>query len=349
MKKTALVALVALTASATADDMSKSGNGQMKQRHDSGMMNVSAYPMIDSHKWDLFGDALYWHVAEGGTEWAQVNKNESATVGESNVKHVDFNWNWGFKVGIGYNSMKHDEWDTQLYFTWLHASRKQTAAIAAAATATPNHGIVSLFTTPSTIGESLFKEGTINWKIHFNMFDWELARNYYVSKHLALRPHIGLKGGWINQHAQGHFQAFDNRLQTFHMDNDFWGVGPRGGVNTKWNLGNINTHFFSMLGDFSGALMWGHWSIDQRYSDAVNLTQKSDNRDRNQMASVLQAFFGLGWDANFHSDQCHFSMKLGYELQYWFAQNQLWQPNGFNTLHGDLTLQGGTLEIRFDF
>ena len=33
----------------------------------------------------------------------------------------------------------------------------------------------------------------------FNIFDWELGRNFWVSKALSLRPFLGLKGGWIHQ------------------------------------------------------------------------------------------------------------------------------------------------------
>ncbi len=37
------------------------------------------------------------------------------------------------------------------------------------------------------------------------MLDWELGRSFYVSKHLSLRPHIGIKGGWISQHVRENF------------------------------------------------------------------------------------------------------------------------------------------------
>lgn len=348
MKKTSLVALVALTASVMADDMDKSNkNGQM-QRPDSGMPNVSARPTIDSNNWFLFADATLWHAGEEGTEWAIANKNITTAIGSQHFHQVHFDWNWGFKVGLGYN-MDHDQWDTQLYYTWFHTDKKESAGIVRTATATPNAGIDSIFTSPSHIGTSRFQSGSIDWSIHYSMFDWELGRNYLVSKHLALRPHVGVKGGWINQHVHGRFKDFNARFQTFHMDNDFWCVGPSGGVNTKWNLGNVNTHFFSLFGDFAGAFMWGHWELDQKQNDVVNFEQRYNNRSRNQGASMLQAFMGFGWDSNFHNDECHFGMKAGYEVQYWFAQNQLWNAHSHSALNGDLTLQGGTVEVRFDF
>ena len=275
------------------------------------------------------------------------------------VKEVDFNWSWGFKVGIGYNMMKHDEWDSQLYYTWFHTSKKQRAGIEStvqipnAAGALVSAGIDSLYTFPQSIGAvgntTVFKSGEIDWNIRYNMFDWELGRNFYVSKHLALRPHVGIKGGWINQHINGHFDSFADLRRTYHMDNDFWGVGPSGGVNTKWNLGNVNTHFFSLFGDFASAYMWGctHVKFDQ--NDPTFHDRELTSLGKNLGATMLQAFMGFGWDTNFHRDMCHFSMRLGYEYQQWFNQLQLFSLLDYHRDNYDLTLQGGTLEIRFDF
>jgi len=347
MKKASLVALVALTASVMADDMNKSGNGQMMQRSDSGMMNVSSYPMIDSHKWDFFGDVLYWHTAESGTEWALYAVRENASETKNHTASVDFGWAWGFKVGAGYNFMNHDEWDTQLYYTWFRTDKEDHVSVSVIdrSIAVGTGGIFPLFTVPPSPD---LLSGEINWRIHLNEIDWELGRGYYVSKHLSLRPFIGVKGAWINQHMHGHFRAEDFD-QFYRLKNDFWGVGPKGGVNTKWNLGNVNTHFFSMVGDFAGALMWGHFNDSAMSIDPDHGKQEWTNLSTNQGASMLQAFLGFGWDTNFHRDMCHFSMKLGYEVQYWLEQNQFFEVFLLDHLEGDLVFQGGTLEARFDF
>jgi len=74
------------------------------------------------------------------------------------------------------------------------------------------------------------------------MFDWELGRSYWISKNLSLRPFFGIKGGWINQSINGTYynliinNVLTNNLGTEHLKNNFWGIGPLGGINTNWRI-----------------------------------------------------------------------------------------------------------------
>lgn len=321
----------------------------MMKRPDNGMMNVSARPVIESNNWFLFGDALYWRAEEDGTEWARnsVSKTTDDTPELNvNAKKIDFEWDWGFRAGIGYN-MEHDQWDTQLYYTWFRTEKSDHVS-RILDTASPAILVPAYFGT-FFIGGSHFQSDKITWKIHFNMFDWELGRNYLVSKNLALRPHLGVKGGWIHQSLHGHAKTFSDILLTYKDKNNFWGVGPSGGVNTKWNLGNVNTHFFSLFGDFAGALMWGHWDVNHHSFDIVNGEIKFKHLNKDQCAAMLQAFMGFGWETNFNGDQCHLAIKLGYEVQHWFNQLKLFPPTATARYNYDLSFQGGTLDVRLDF
>jgi hypothetical protein len=359
MKKSSIVALVALTASVMADDMGKSAGGQQMNRPDSGMMNVSAYPMIDSNKWDLWAAATLWHADQGGSEWAVKYEQEHATEVEGDVRAVDFGWNWGFKVGGGYNMMKHDEWDTQLYYTWFRASKEEEAGVPTSVLVPNESGTLtdvavdSLYTFPQSIGtydaNNIFKNGEIDWHINFNMFDWELGRGYMVSKHLMLRPHVGIKGGWIHQNIHGHFNSFVDARRTYHFKNNFWGVGPSGGVNTKWELGNWSSHYFSFCGDFMAAYMYGRVNNHFEQNDPSFNEIELKAEDRHLGQTMLQAFLGFGWDTNFNDDQCHFCLRLGYEYQHWFNQLQSFTNFEYHRENFDLTLQGGTLDVRLDF
>lgn len=364
MKKTSLVALVALTASVMADDMGKSNNKdadqkaaqreqQMAQRPDSGMMNVSSYPLMDSCKWDFFADVTYWRAEQGGTEWAFVNQDvtdDGVAFGEGNVKEVNFKWDWGFKVGVGYNDWTHDEWDMQLYYTWFRANKKDSAAITTtSALSAIDGGIDPFFTFPNNIGASPFQSGQIDWKINYSMFDLDLGRGYMVSKHLAMRPHVGVKGGWIDQKIAGSFTSFTGLTTAYTAKNNFWGVGPSGGVSTKWELGNWETHFFSLFGDFSGAWMWGHWTVHHSFDDEALVPQRFTGLNKDLGALMVQAFMGFGWETNLGDDSFHLGVRLGYEVQQWFNQNQMFPPDEGFRYNYDLTLQGGTLDFRFDF
>jgi hypothetical protein len=362
MKKTALIALVALTMSAKADDMDKP---QMGTKPDSGMMNVSAHPTIDSHDWFVFGDVLYWHADEGGTDWAQrITNTPNPFVGANREtkrhnRKVDFDWDWGFRVGIGYN-MVHDEWDTQLYYTWFQTKQEDTVGIDNFAA---GFDFVASLNFPDAGNTDEYLNGEIDWTIHYSVLDWELGRDYNVSKHLALRPHVGIKTGWISQHVKGHFRedGAGNFRNTFKQENKFWGVGPSFGTNMHWNFGNYGSHYFGMFGDIAGALMWGHFDVDYDMDFGVNSSavheQEIDNLDRNLMSTMIVGAIGLSWDTNFNDDHCHFCLRVGYELQYWFRQNQMvmfLEKNdanfgGWTRYSEDLKFQGATARARFDF
>ena len=365
MKKSVLFSVVALTASVFADgDMVAAGqrmSGQSQQQtKDNTMMNTvvltSARPESDNG-WYLFADALYWHADVGNADWAERTVS-TATSENHTVHHLDFKWSWGFKAGIGVN-MDHDMWDSNLYYTWFHTQNSNAIGLKDVIPAGATQNITTFVPPADNV-----KSGKHKWSIHFSMFDWELGRWQYTSKSLALRPHVGIKGGWIHQDRKTHhsFQQSANIVHA-HLDNNFWGVGPSAGLNTMWVLGNAGSnmdHRFSLFGDVAGALMYGHFNntyVRHVSNSSGSASHKIKNLTRNLAVPMLQAVLGLSWDTAFNRGRNHFMMKVGYEFQYWFRQNQYpvlgdmtsTELTHFSRYSDDLSLQGLTTEFRFDF
>ncbi len=327
------------------------------QQNQSQMMNVvtltSARPASDNG-WYLFADALYWHADVGATDWANVlstpNLGSDTFTIEKNHS-LNFKWDWGFRVGIGAN-IDHDMWDTNFYYTWFFTDNSNAAG---GVRVTDEIGVASDLAGDRTTAK-------IHWGIHFSMFDWELGRWHYVSKSLALRPHVGVKGGWIDQDINVRFKNPEGTRPVVRgkLENDFWGVGPSVGINTMWILGNAGKsmeHRFSLIGDFGGALMYGHFDVKDKAKvfgrgGVETGSVKRNGLTRNLAVTMLQGFMGLSWDTPFNHDKNHFMLKAGYELQYWFRQNQLvWTTDGTKNrrISDDLALQGVTVDLRFDF
>jgi len=316
---------------------------------------TSARPESDNG-WYLFADALYWHASVGSTEYALKQDTRVGIVSHQHkVQALNFKWAWGFRAGLGWN-MNHDMWDTNLYYTWFHTHNSNAAGI------DPPSEIVDILGSSARLQSS-----RISWGIHFSMFDWELGRWHYVSEQLALRPHIGLKGGWINQHVKQHDARTVTNNPTPGPDtdkfkNNFWGIGPSFGVNTLWVLGSAGTrtqHRFSLFGDCGGAIMYGHFGVrheENTFNTAGVLTGgfTIHGLSRNLAVAMLQGQFGFSWDTDFNQNRNHFTFRVGYELQYWFRQNQLFRgslifEDGGTRLSDDLALQGITADFRFDF
>lgn len=321
---------------------------------DSGLPNPSARFKSSSTSFDVFADLLVWSAQESGSEnWAEAITTSGGST-HCDIRDVRFDWNAGLRIGLGYG-MRHDQWDTQFYYTWFrtqgsdHVSSEPGAVFSS---------FLGNFYVDNSSGAGIsgvaYQKASILWTIHFNMLDWELGRNFRVSKALSLRPFIGLKGGWIDQSIHTKWQN-PNRsgAEFFHtarenLKNDFGGVGPCAGLNTRWDLVVREKRSFWLFGDFSGAVMWGHWTFKDVYKNDIQ--QKVDVKlsPINAAASMLRAFMGFGWDTAIRQDRAHFSARLGYETQFWLDQLQFYSFEA-GRLDNVLTLQGGTLEFRWDF
>jgi Legionella pneumophila major outer membrane protein precursor len=323
------------------------------QECNNGLPNISARHCPNSRDFSIFANFIVWTAREAGADiWAEVIVSDGL-IASNDLLQVNFGWDPGFRVGVGYG-MKHDQWDTQVFYTWFNTIGKDATS---SGPGTVYSTFLGNFYVDNADGAGLsgpaYQSATIGWTINFNMFDWELGRKYRVSKALSLRPFLGIKGGWIYQSIHSKWQnpdrfgvAFFN-VGTENLENNFWGIGPGAGINTQWDLFKGQSQFY-LFGNFSGALMYGHWFFSDLFQNDISQQVSVSLQDINSGASMLRTFMGFGCDVNFHRNQCRFSAKLGYEMQLWLDQLQFYSFTG-GRLVNVLTLQGGTFEICFDF
>jgi hypothetical protein len=317
----------------------------------SDLPNISTRAPAQSNTLIFFGDLLVWKAEESGTEnWGQTYGN-----GFIDIHSVSFPWDVGFRVGAGYG-MKHDEWDTQLYYTRFKTVGKDRVSSPDIVTSP----FLGNFYIDNAFGISdsgpTYHRSSIRWGIDFNIFDLELGRKYRPSKAIVLRPFIGLKGGWIHQKIHSTWKDPEDSLLFLNpfttakenLKNNFWGIGPSVGLNTSWRLKEINRHAFYLFGDFSGALMYGHWTFKDVYTNDFGQKVSIDLSPINGAASMFRSFMGMQWAVCSKTDRFRFSIKLGYEMQFWLQQLQFYTLN-VGRLLNTLTLQGGTLDFGMEF
>lgn len=291
---------------------------------------------------DVFADFLYWRTTEV-IDWASILQQEG-NLHTTTFKTLDFDFCPGFRVGVGYNNHECNPWDTQGYYTYFRTKTSDRAS--------PGFGEVQsefLGSKISLIG--LYQTGAIDLKLDYNMFDWELGYTLCACNNLSLRPMIGVKGGWIDQTIKTKWEKdiifFEviSITATEDLKNDFWGVGPKGGVNGQWILGGRCNSFFSLFGDVSAAFMWGHWVIKDEFDDSFQTTVITKVKDRNFGALMLQGAIGLRFD---YCCPSTFSIQAGYEIEDWLNHYQIFD-NGTGGHSNELILQGFTLRLRLDF
>jgi len=303
----------------------------------------------------LTGEFLYLQAEENGLEYA-VKTNDPTFAGQNeklDYKNIDFDYHIGFRAGIGYN-IPHDSWDLSGYWTHYNTDAKGHSH--------PHEGD-ALFPTwsrfnPGPLDTTFALNAKAKLRLNVNIIDVELGREYTVGKHLNFRPSMGIRTGFFDQHY--HVQYFPLILpqgisiaeDNIKLKNDYWGVGPKAGIDTQWVLGGG----FSIYGSAAISLIFGEFEI--RRNEVFTNFPPANNKvhhDFHQVRAITDLALGIGWDLMLAHDQYHFSVRGGYEQHLYFGQNQLDRvyynaamSNLVSNL-GDLSLQGWSATLRVDF
>lgn len=310
-----------------------------------GAKMASASPQIDSYGLFITADFLFWNLNEGGMEYVLTDKETPGDIPfKGRAKEIELEWDPGFRIGAGY-IFEHDAWDSCLIFTWFQTDGDSHAH------APSNGALIPLWGFPFTNEASSAKA---HLSFDFYTLDLQLGRRYFVSKYLSIRPEFGVKTAWINQHARGCFKAsfLGNPVELkIKRKNDFWGIGPQTGLDTTWFFGK----HFSLFGQTSASLLWGDFDVHEKekgvFSSGTIIDYKAD---LHAIVPTAQLLLGLQWETNFNSNRNHFKILAAYEFQYWWRQNQMLEfeePDSLNPdrYSEDVSLQGLTLDLRFDF
>lgn len=304
---------------------------------------------IPTHTLDLFANYLYWRASEETSSFvANVISNKTATHKDFEITENRFDWDHGIRSGIGYH-LPYDHWDTQLY--WTGYNTKTSTHISSPSATITSEFFAGFMVDFVNIDDLL--QGSVTWSLKYNIFDWEIGRIFCPSPTWSLRPLIGLKGGTIDQHITSKWTfASGTPRQNYRsierVKNDFSGIGPQIGLNAEWTFLHFCNNSLKLFGDFSLATLWGRWRIKDTYRDSRPKEMRV-HLNRIEFGSLtLRGFAGLGWETLLKNNTSRFTARLGYEMQLWLSHLRL---PAFQQLilHGDLTLQGGTFECRFDF
>lgn len=335
------------------------------------LVNPSVRPRMCDGEWVLTAGVLFWNSHQDGMEYVvemgvytDLNQGtlQSNNLIDATYQNPKFKWNVGFELGIGYNST-HDGWDMDLH--WTHY--RGTAGSHIEAEQDDNTTLVALWSAFNNafLGANLATDIETHWKLHLDLLDATLGREFWTSKYLSLRPFLGLRLSWIDQnykinHKGGTFQslAAPNPLNNeVNLSNDFRGIGPRAGLDSTWHLGR-GISFYNHLG---ASLIYGRFTVkhDEWNREATGRHAKSrvletENHFRAGRA-ITDLSLGIQWATLFNQCRNHFNLLLSWDHHMFFDQNQLWRVNRFQTENiyyqrrGDLDTQGWTVRASVSF
>ncbi|MCX6989334.1 MAG: Lpg1974 family pore-forming outer membrane protein [Chlamydiae bacterium] len=351
----------------------------------SGVITPAVGPMVNlapSSRPSVFttADFIYWKAQQDGLEYA-VNgvigfEAPNADTGvfysvepdHGKVKVAGRPWEPGFKLGIGLE-FQHDGWDLFTQWTWLNPTthNKNVSNLGSSEYAL-NSAI------PSRTGLLFQKVGNCDkvsgaWTLHYNVMDLELGRNFFLSRYMTLRPHVGLKTAWVNQKFNTAFSLSPDAELVFLVDSlqysggalqsrqsqESWGLGIRAGLDPVWRF----SRNWGLYGNIAASAMY------QYYSDTLEMKLQNTtfqyegqglgglrsfdvinaNRSQHVVTPVLELGLGIEYMTWFCDQAYMVELKAGWEEQIWFNTNRF--LDAFST--GNLTLEGFTLKAGFHF
>lgn len=353
---------------------------------------------------DIFieADYIYWYVSQDGLNYAAGGVLDNKFGASNNVfsqqsrAGIKGKMASGFKVAGGLD-LDYDGWDTLAQYTWLHVNSRShhgDCYCDPCSPSNPNTGTTSAgvgpyypmldgnFNTYATTGSSNYASymlatgATGQWRLHFNVIDWEVGRSFFISPKLVLRPHMGFKGTWQKQwydidytlvgvasptfDANGNPNDFNytNETEVYSVYNlqRYWGIGTRMGLDSSWMISKC----FSIFGEMAASTMFGYFkdtrtdvsNVVDTTTDAViveNNTRINLAGRKHQVNAVLETQIGLRYDYLFSDDEYRFRLQAGWESQLWFNQNQFLADDLANQQGANLGFQGLTVNVRFDF
>lgn len=313
---------------------------------------------------DVFmtADFIYWTGRMDGLAYvASGQGNNQTSVSRGRVCSPDWEWDPGFKVGLGHN-LPHDGWDIYAEYTWFHSTATDSKK---GNTLDPNWNIsnIEAIVSPTVLASGFIDRASSHWHLHYNVIDLELGRNYFVSQYLSLRPFFGFKTTWqdIDYRVRYHSSIQSGLESNFRMRNDadFWGIGLRTGLDMTWHISPV----FSVYGNMALSALWCQYDIKRRdtRTDAQGVSPTpgpplgtqiityDTQKDFHTLKGVLELSIGIRGEWWFSDNRYHFLVQTGWEEHVWINHNQLIKTHFVASAHGDMILQGFTLKIRFGF
>lgn len=349
---------------------------------------------VQCGNWFANADLLLWRACEEGLGYGvEYNKcfgdsddnscEPFAQTTNAKVKNLHPEWDFGFRLGLGYN-FACDGWDLTGSWTHFHTQQHSKSESFFAPDSATNGS--DNFFVPFGIAfddESFPDRAKANWSLRLNFIDLELGREFCVSKCFSLRPFVGLRYARIDQKFDlsadanrgccDDYSDYDNDSVVFQNFSDnrsqFWGVGVRGGLESEWNLGCG----FSIYGQTALSALYGQFKV-HHHGGAVDFESFDDSFDVHQKDEYCSckaiADFALGarWKQFYCADTVAVTIQLAWEQHHLWGQNRfetgvIAQNEVFDTgsnsedftfkspqtNNGDLCVSGFTLSAKVDF
>lgn len=291
---------------------------------------------------------LYWKTEEDNLTVAydtSISHEPVTSVLKVKDQNPQFLWESGYRIFAGYDFNR--SWSLDLFYTYVPAKSRANVFVAES----DNYVFVNEDDFPilQNLDTPLFESINSKWNMTFNYIDIDIGKNVCLAESLIIRPHIGVRIGWMNQNlylSGDNIQSADDKTtQYVHMctKERFKGCGVEGGVYADW----VIDCGFSLLGHAGGSILYSNFlksSCLEIYGSNINRVvpqQMIEQKGRvTNGTPTLDYLLGIKYENKCWNKE--FSIILCWEQHVWFHMNKLNEA-------GNLSTQGLTAGFNIGF
>lgn len=317
----------------------------------------SLYPPIeqDKHFW-LRADLLYFLPKEKSIVLTNENTNlfTTANVALQPDVETDFKWSFGSRVGFGY-LFSNGLWDMTINWTRFHTSAQQCRS---------TQGNIGLGMFPiwsladDIIPFDWVSTAKMHWNLTLNLVDLDFGRSFSWRDQFFLHLLMGIRVALIDQDLDVRYGGgiFANGLNlaalgstfgydSIDMKNNFWGFGPRLGIEPQLNLSK-GLRLYAMA---CVTPDYGFFDVHQKeiYLQSIRYQRNCSN---NGFRWMIDAAGGILWKTFCRERRYALTFALGWEYHIFFDQVELKGDRfGLVSDNRNLSLNGLAFSACFDF
>lgn len=326
------------------------------------------FPLNEDQDWLVKGALLIWKPYEDDVDTGIRLKAIDLFNHSLKMKHPDYSWSPGVRVGIGKYLPEHEWWDVSAFMTYFYnQSSSHTSPDPA-----------DLVTFESGWSEDMFGAATKSAAhTRLNLYIWDLSvgRNFAITPKIIVHPFFGARGVIIDQkyslrNTSGFAEPIFPEMNdvyfstSFKAKQRFYGVGARIGSDF---LFHFDQHW-SLIANFSSSFLWARYHLREKFNGIFPQFSSLDTlfmhaKDADDgLRTNLEGAVGLGWESWLKKHTVRIATSLLFEVSEWYAVNHWFSATSLvpvyspgygavvtNRHYGDLGFMGGTLNIELDY
>ncbi len=304
---------------------------------DATWLDTECYP------WNGYLSLHLYRVSSGEEAFAYSRNGIGTTppitagVGES----VPRGWTWAFAVGGGIQ-FYHYDWTANARYQYFGDSQVKSIAGVDGSSLIPLRSV-------ALNGDYVTNAKS---KVHFilNELDLDLTKQFHLHENLLIQANVGIRNTWIKNNQSSFYTggpALGTSVVNVQQNNQYWGIGPLGGIKTKWLI--FDCFYLLGAGDLSLEYTVNRSSYGETQLNNPNVTINLYER-KQYVAPTIDCKIGLGIADYVCTNQAHVSLDFTYDAQFFYNRSNAFEIEPYATPRysrptNNVTLQGFALSL----